>query len=82
MQYILFIHITGQAASPHLGSSEHWEIDYSDVHLEKELGRGAFGVVYRGKWRFQDVAVKLLLNQKMTEKEMEEFRKEIELMMY
>jgi len=64
-----------------LKSTEHWEIDYNDLHLEKELGRGAFGIVYRGKWRFQDVAVKLLLNQKMSEKEIEDFRKEIELMM-
>ncbi len=70
------------SSSPHYQSAEHWEIDYNDLHLEKELGRGAFGIVYRGKWRFQDVAVKLLLNQKLTDKELEDFRKETELMMY
>jgi len=61
--------------------SEHWEIDFGELTLEQELGRGAFGVVSRGKWRLQDVAIKLLLNQSMTEHELEEFRSETSLMM-
>jgi len=37
-------------------------IHWSDVTVEKELGRGAFGVVYLGKYRLQQCAVKELLN--------------------
>eukprot|EP01119_Soliformovum_irregulare_P014085 TRINITY_DN3814_c0_g1_i5.p1 TRINITY_DN3814_c0_g1~~TRINITY_DN3814_c0_g1_i5.p1 ORF type:complete len:444 (-),score=96.22 TRINITY_DN3814_c0_g1_i5:82-1413(-) len=59
----------------------HWEINFEELTLTQELGRGAFGIVYRGKWRYQDVAVKLLLNQNMTDKELEEFRAESQLMM-
>eukprot|EP01118_Nematostelium_gracile_P018804 TRINITY_DN8497_c0_g1_i1.p1 TRINITY_DN8497_c0_g1~~TRINITY_DN8497_c0_g1_i1.p1 ORF type:complete len:462 (-),score=77.47 TRINITY_DN8497_c0_g1_i1:4-1389(-) len=64
-----------------MSDEQRWDIQYSELHLEKELGRGAFGIVYRGKWRFQDVAVKHLLNQKMTEKELAEFKSECQLMM-
>jgi len=76
---------TSPSASPSTPSHHHdsrwWEIDFNEIHLEKELGRGAFGIVYRGKWRLQDTAVKLLLNQQMTAKELEEFRAESTLMM-
>jgi hypothetical protein len=35
-----------------------WEIDPVELQLGAELGRGAFGVVFRARWRQQDVAVK------------------------
>src|SRR5690606_22625637 len=34
-----------------IGSANHWEIEYSSLQLGKELGRGAFGVVFSGYWR-------------------------------
>eukprot|EP00762_Andalucia_godoyi_P003188 ANDGO_01124.mRNA.1 hypothetical protein len=37
-----------------------YEIPLSELKLQKELGRGAFGVVYRGVWHGTDVAVKRL----------------------
>eukprot|EP01118_Nematostelium_gracile_P005329 TRINITY_DN1677_c0_g1_i1.p1 TRINITY_DN1677_c0_g1~~TRINITY_DN1677_c0_g1_i1.p1 ORF type:complete len:586 (+),score=131.95 TRINITY_DN1677_c0_g1_i1:44-1801(+) len=33
-------------------------INYSDLHVENELGRGDFGIVFKGKWRGGVVAVK------------------------
>lgn len=31
-------------------SSGKWEIDYSELEFEKQIGRGQYGVVFRGKW--------------------------------
>lgn len=61
--------------------SVKWEIEYPSLQLGKELGRGAFGVVFRGKWRLQDVAIKQLHQQSMDEAQLKEFRDEIDLMM-
>uniref|UniRef100_UPI00358E65D5 mitogen-activated protein kinase kinase kinase 7 isoform X3 n=1 Tax=Myxine glutinosa TaxID=7769 RepID=UPI00358E65D5 len=36
-----------------------WEdINYEEINVVQLVGRGAFGVVYRGKWRNIDVAIK------------------------
>ena len=37
-----------------------WNISYDEIMMEQELGRGTFGVVYKGKWRDIPVAVKVL----------------------
>ncbi|XP_071631322.1 mitogen-activated protein kinase kinase kinase 7 [Temnothorax longispinosus] len=34
------------------------EIDYNEIATEQVVGKGSFGVVWKGKWRGQDVAVK------------------------
>jgi hypothetical protein len=37
------------------GSSDYihneYEVDYSEVEVEKELARGSFGIVFTGRWR-------------------------------
>jgi hypothetical protein len=38
-----------------------WEVSLSEVQFGAMLGEGAFGRVFRGRWRGTDVAVKLLL---------------------
>ena len=38
---------------------DNWEISKSDVILEEKVGAGAFGDVYRAKWRGAVVAVKV-----------------------
>jgi serine/threonine protein kinase len=36
------------------------EIDIAELTLEKEIGSGSFGVVFKGRWRQWAVAVKQL----------------------
>ena len=39
---------------------ERWNITHDEVSMGKELGRGMFGVVFKGLWRDIPVAVKTL----------------------
>jgi len=54
-----------------------WIIDYNELSLDKQIGLGSFGVVYRGRWKGVDVAVKRLIKQKLEEKTLLSFRAEI-----
>uniref|UniRef100_A0A8B9RGX0 Mitogen-activated protein kinase kinase kinase 7 n=1 Tax=Astyanax mexicanus TaxID=7994 RepID=A0A8B9RGX0_ASTMX len=36
------------------------EIDYADIEVEEVVGRGAFGVVCKAKWKGKDVAIKTI----------------------
>eukprot|EP01114_Cavostelium_apophysatum_P022167 TRINITY_DN792_c0_g1_i1.p1 TRINITY_DN792_c0_g1~~TRINITY_DN792_c0_g1_i1.p1 ORF type:complete len:2277 (+),score=541.08 TRINITY_DN792_c0_g1_i1:192-7022(+) len=56
-----------------------WEIDFAELVLVKEVGRGNFGQVFKGKWRGGDVAVKKIQTQ-LSEKELSEFQGEAQLM--
>jgi len=56
-----------------------WEINFNDIKFEKELGQGAFGIVYLAKWRLQEVAVKKIKTD-LNEKQKGDFIKEAELM--
>ena len=35
-----------------------WVVGYKDIHLQKVIGKGAFGEVWKGRWRGLDVALK------------------------
>jgi len=62
--------------------TKNWVIDYNELQFERELGRGAFGVVWLAAWRMQHVAVKLLsTDQGITQKDIEDFKSEGELYM-
>jgi tRNA A-37 threonylcarbamoyl transferase component Bud32 len=69
----------------HLMSELSSFIDLDEVTLEggsaaKPVGDGAFGVVYKGKYRQQEVAVKMLKMQDMPEEMLDEFDREVDLM--
>ncbi len=42
-----------------------------------QIGKGSYGIVYRGKWKGVEVAVKKLVKQKMDERVLLEFRAEM-----
>jgi serine/threonine protein kinase len=57
-----------------------WVIDFQDVDVGEQIGMGSYGVVYRGKWKSIDVAIKKFINQKLDERRMLEFRAEMALL--
>jgi len=62
-------------------SNKNAVIKYEELTGMKQIGRGAFGVVYRADWRQIDVAVKQLLNMDtLTTKEVEAFFDEVALL--
>ena len=61
-------------------SLDSWDFDPKEIQMDKELGKGAFGVVYLGKLRGQVVAIKKLNKQNLEEKVMSSFKTEIEIM--
>jgi hypothetical protein len=54
-----------------------WIINYNEIQVGKQVGLGSYGVVYRGKWKGVDVAVKRFIKQKLDERRMLEFRAEM-----
>ncbi|GJQ11276.1 hypothetical protein GpartN1_g3067.t1 [Galdieria partita] len=57
-----------------------WEIPFEELTLMQCIGVGGFGIVYSGLWHGTDVAVKKLLDQDLTENQIEEFRAEAKMM--
>ncbi len=55
-------------------------INFADLKIDKELGRGGFGVVHQGTWRFNPVAIKQLLVANPTADSLEEFKAETQIM--
>jgi hypothetical protein len=68
------------SSNPRSSIDASFNIDYKDIHLTKELGEGAFGVVSYGKWHFEDVAVKTLHLQRLSENALLEFKEEAAIM--
>lgn len=57
-----------------------WNIDFSELKMGVRVGIGSFGEVFRGIWRGTEVAIKVLLEQDLTEENMEDFCNEISLL--
>eukprot|EP01116_Phalansterium_solitarium_P008220 TRINITY_DN2174_c0_g2_i1.p1 TRINITY_DN2174_c0_g2~~TRINITY_DN2174_c0_g2_i1.p1 ORF type:complete len:833 (+),score=232.95 TRINITY_DN2174_c0_g2_i1:2-2500(+) len=52
---------TGSASTPAADLHSGWEIDYNELKLGTEIGRGAVGVVYKARWRGTLCVVKQML---------------------
>eukprot|EP01052_Picozoa_sp_SAG31_P018392 SAG31_NODE_1300_length_8906_cov_139.354604_5_plen_74_part_00 len=50
------------------------EISKDELELEKTIGRGSFGEVYKCHWRGTTIAVKILTDQAMNDETLQEFR--------
>jgi len=60
---------------------EGFEIDYNELDFEQEIGRGAFGVVFKGRWRGGTVAIKqLILKSMMSPRDLSDFKSEAAVM--
>eukprot|EP00027_Filamoeba_sp_ATCC50430_P003191 CAMPEP_0168556050 /NCGR_PEP_ID=MMETSP0413-20121227/8671_1 /TAXON_ID=136452 /ORGANISM="Filamoeba nolandi, Strain NC-AS-23-1" /LENGTH=794 /DNA_ID=CAMNT_0008586961 /DNA_START=168 /DNA_END=2549 /DNA_ORIENTATION=+ len=57
---------------------QKWEIPYEDIKIKSEIGRGAFGTVYKGRWRNCDCVVKQLSIDRADERAVQDFLKETE----
>lgn len=40
-----------------------WQLQWSELEIERKVGRGSFGVVYRARWQETPVAVKVLIDR-------------------
>ncbi|AGO84667.2 Serine/threonine protein kinase [Pandoravirus salinus] len=56
-----------------------WVIDFADIDIAQRepVGSGSYGVVYRGRWKNIDVAVKRFAKQRLGEQRLLEFRAEV-----
>ncbi|KAL6077557.1 serine/threonine-protein kinase STY13 [Balamuthia mandrillaris] len=57
-----------------------WELRSEEIRLGTRLGQGAFGVVHQGTLRGQQVAIKRLTKQNMSEASLTSFRREMRIM--
>ena len=62
---------------PHIKGTR---IPFDELHMEKEIGHGSFGVVYACKWHGTPVAFKKLPHQLMSRKVQESFVNEVKVL--
>ncbi len=67
-------------ATPAAGLSVSFEIPYNELQIGEKLGAGGFGVVHKGTWRFQNVAIKELLEEKPSPAAAADFKNEMQVM--
>eukprot|EP01117_Protostelium_nocturnum_P014323 TRINITY_DN5446_c0_g2_i3.p1 TRINITY_DN5446_c0_g2~~TRINITY_DN5446_c0_g2_i3.p1 ORF type:complete len:1553 (+),score=475.01 TRINITY_DN5446_c0_g2_i3:123-4781(+) len=60
-----------------LGEAKSSLIDFDEFKHLKEIGSGAYGVVFKATWRDMDIAVKLIKNDNVTAEQLQEFLREV-----
>jgi len=63
-----------------LNHHEQWEIEFFNLKLLSQEGRGAFGEVYHGKLWGTDVAIKMFKSEKVSDKVLSDLKKEIAIL--
>lgn len=53
-----------------------FEIDFNELTIEKRIGEGGFGIIYRARWRESTVAVKVQKPDLMREETIKDFQNE------
>mmetsp|Transcript_16662 Transcript_16662/g.24878 ORF Transcript_16662/g.24878 Transcript_16662/m.24878 type:complete len:544 (+) Transcript_16662:58-1689(+) len=67
-------------SSDGMDDNQRPEIERKEIELDKLIGEGAFGKVYRGKARGKDVAVKVFKKENVSNTDLENFREEVKIM--
>ncbi|XVF59855.1 hypothetical protein PTKIN_Ptkin07bG0309200 [Pterospermum kingtungense] len=57
-----------------------WEIDSRQLKIENKIASGSFGDLYRGTYCSQEVAIKILKPERVTEEMLREFSQEVYIM--
>lgn len=60
-------------------SSYYWEVHPKEVTIQKRIGTGSFGTVFKGKWH-GDVAVKILKVTEPTPEQLQAFKNEMQVL--
>uniref|UniRef100_A0A3B3E1I3 non-specific serine/threonine protein kinase n=1 Tax=Oryzias melastigma TaxID=30732 RepID=A0A3B3E1I3_ORYME len=60
-------------------SSYYWEVHSREVQIQKRIGTGSFGTVYKGKWH-GDVAIKILKVKEPTPEQLQAFKNEMQVL--
>uniref|UniRef100_A0A3Q3WSY8 non-specific serine/threonine protein kinase n=1 Tax=Mola mola TaxID=94237 RepID=A0A3Q3WSY8_MOLML len=60
-------------------SSYYWEVHSREVTIQKRIGAGSFGTVFKGKWH-GDVAVKILKVTEPTPEQLQAFKNEMQVL--
>jgi predicted Ser/Thr protein kinase len=72
--------LPGKSLGSYLDHVPKQEILCADLVFDRELGRGGFGVVYKGTWKEKEVAVKQLQLFQPSSESMTQFKQEAEIM--
>ncbi|XP_062399159.1 serine/threonine-protein kinase A-Raf [Sardina pilchardus] len=60
-------------------SSYYWEVQSREVNIQKRIGAGSFGTVFKGKWH-GDVAIKILKVTEPTPEQLQAFKNEMQVL--
>uniref|UniRef100_A0AAQ5ZWG3 non-specific serine/threonine protein kinase n=1 Tax=Amphiprion ocellaris TaxID=80972 RepID=A0AAQ5ZWG3_AMPOC len=60
-------------------SSYYWEVHSREVNIQKRIGAGSFGTVFKGKWH-GDVAIKILKVKEPTPEQLQAFKNEMQVL--
>ncbi|CAK6959644.1 serine/threonine-protein kinase A-Raf isoform X2 [Scomber scombrus] len=60
-------------------SSYYWEVHWKEVTMQKRIGAGSFGTVFKGKWH-GDVAIKILKVTEPTPEQLQAFKNEMQVL--
>jgi serine/threonine protein kinase len=57
-----------------------WELDYAELEVGEQMGAGGYGIVYKGKWRGTEVAIKTMISKDITKDLERAFKEEVLVM--
>uniref|UniRef100_A0A8P4GBW6 non-specific serine/threonine protein kinase n=1 Tax=Dicentrarchus labrax TaxID=13489 RepID=A0A8P4GBW6_DICLA len=73
------IHVLFQHRGGYRDSSYYWEVHSREVNIQKRIGAGSFGTVFKGKWH-GDVAIKILKVTEPTPEQLQAFKNEMQVL--